>query len=301
MQTIKLYILLIIALVVCTNLFSQINVYKPFPQVYGSWYVSGQHYSGSPPTTSSFSYKNYQAIGDTTVGLYTYKKVTVSTSMNNPFNFGPRLFAFGYRNDSLNKKVYYLDVTSGINKDTLWYDFNLNVGDSLKETYAYSAFGYIMNNQRRIVNSIDSVLICGAYHRQFNFGCLVTGGFETSLIEGVGFKDRFDITGYLGGCPFEPSAVYSTYFSTCNIASVEDYSKDNQIQLYPNPAITELNINSSLQATEYAILNNIGAILLKGNLLESQSVDLSFLATGIYVIKIQDKSGNTKQSKFIKQ
>ena len=146
-QTIKFYKLLIIALLVCSNVFSQTNVYKPFPQVYGSWTVYGQHYSGFPPSTSSFSYKNYQAIGDTTVGLYTYKKVTVSTSINNPFNFGPKLFAFGYRNDSLNKKVYYLDVTSGINKDTLWYDFNLNVGDSLKETYSDGSFGYVINNQ----------------------------------------------------------------------------------------------------------------------------------------------------------
>lgn len=301
MQTIKSFILLIFSLVVCSNVLSQSNVYKPFPLVYGSWYVSGQHYIGSPPTSSYLTYQNYEALGDTLVGSFTYKKVTVSTSMNNPFNFGPKLFAFGYRNDSVNKKVYYLDVTNGVNKDTLWYDFNLIVGGSLKETFAYTNFGHVINNQRRIVSSIDSVLICGTYYKQFNFGCSINGGFETSLIEGVGFKDKFDVTGYLGDCPFEPSAVYTTGFSTCNITSVETHVKDNQIKLYPNPASSELKISTSLQINEYAIVNNIGAVVLKGNLLDAQSINISSLASGLYVIKIQDKSDKSYQSKFIKQ
>ena len=301
MQTIKSFKLLIIALVVCSNLFSQTNVYKPFPQTYGSWNVSGQHYIGFPPTGSYLTYQHYEALGDTIVGLFTYKKVTVSTSMYNPFNFGPKVFAFGYRNDSINKKAYYLDVTGGTNKDTLWYDFNLNVGDTLKETFAYTSFGNNMNNQRRIVNTIDSVLICGSYYKQFNFGCLINGGFETSLIEGVGFKDRFDVTGYLGGCPFEPSAVYSTGFSTCNINSVADLSTSRFIETFPNPTNFELNINASLQLNEYSIFNNLGAIILKGNLSGLQSINISSLADGLYVIKIQDKSGNQYQSKFVKQ
>jgi hypothetical protein len=301
MKTIKSFTLLIIALVVCSNLFSQTNVYKPFPQTYGSWNVSGQHYIGSPPTGSYLTYQNYEALGDTIVGLFTYKKVTVSTSMSNPFNFGPKVFAFGYRNDIAAKKVYYLDVTGGINKDTLWYDFNLNVGDSLKQTYAYSHTNYIINNQRRIVNSIDSVLICGTYYKQFNFGCTIGGGFQTSLIEGVGFKDKFDVTGYKGVCPFEPQAVYSTGFSTCNINSVADLRSNRLIEIFPNPSNFELNINASLQLTEYSIFNNIGAILFKGNLSDKQSIDISSLSNGLYIIKIQDKSGNNYQSKFIKQ
>jgi hypothetical protein len=301
MQTIKSFKLLIIALVVCNNLFSQTNVYKPFPQSSGTWSVSGQHYIGWPPTGSYLTYENYKTSGDTLIGAYTYVKVLYAHNISSgPFNFSPYAFKFAYRNDSINKKVYYLDVTNGINKDTLWYDFNLNIGDSLKETFAYTSIGYTMNNQRRIVSSIDSVLICGSYHKRFNFGCSV-GGFETSLIEGAGFKDKFDVTGYLGYCPFEPSAVYSTGFSSCSVTSVQDYVKENQIKLFPSPANTELKINFSLQFTEYSILNSVGAVILKGNLSDLQSINISSLATGLYVIKIQDKSGNNYQSKFIKQ
>lgn len=301
MQTIKSFKLLIIALVVCNNLFSQTNVYKPFPQSSGTWSVSGQHYIGWPPTGSYLTYENYKTSGDTLIGAYTYVKVLYAHNISpGPFNFSPYAFKFAYRNDSINKKVYYLDVTNGINKDTLWYDFNLNIGDSLKETFAYTSIGYTMNNLRRIVSSIDSVLICGSYHKRFNFGCSV-GGFETSLIEGAGFKDKFDVTGYLGYCPFEPSAVYSTGFSSCSVTSVQDYVKENQIKLFPSPANTELKINFSLQFTEYSILNSVGAVILKGNLSDLQSINISSLATGLYVIKIQDKSGNNYQSKFIKQ
>jgi hypothetical protein len=237
MQTIKSYKLLIIVLVVCNNVFSQANVYKPFPQSSGTWSVSGQHYIGWPPTGSYLTYENYKTSGDTLIGAYTYVKVLYAHNISpGPFNFSPYTFKFAYRNDSINKKVYYLDVTGGINKDTLWYDFNLNIGDSLKETFAYTSTGYTMNNQRRIVSSIDSVLICGLYHKRFNFGCSI-GGFETSLIEGAGFKDKFDVTGYLGYCPFEPSAVYSTGFSSCSVTSVQDYVKENQIKLFPSPAL----------------------------------------------------------------
>lgn len=301
MQTIKSFKLLIIALVVCNNLFSQANVYKPFPQSSGTWSVSGQHYIGWPPTGSYLTYENYKTSGDTLIGAYTYVKVLYAHNISpGPFNFSPYAFKFAYRNDSINKKVYYLDVTNGINKDTLWYDFNLNIGDSLKETFAYTSIGYTMNNQRRIVSSIDSVLICGSYHKRFNFGCSI-GGFETSLIEGAGFKDKFDVTGYLGYCPFEPSAVYSTGFSSCSVTSVQDDVKENEIKLFPNPTSNELKINSSLKLVEYIIINNVGAVVLKGNGSDIQSIKVSSLDDGLHIIKTLDKAGNNYQSKFIKQ
>jgi hypothetical protein len=306
MQAIKPFNLLIIALVVCCNLFSQSNVYKPFPQVYGSWVVYKQGPLG-PGLTSFSSWQKYEALGDTTIGSYTYKKVTVANNTGYPtwngtttvIPFGPSVFSFGYRNDVAAKKAYYLDVTGGVNKDTLWYDFNLNVGDTLKETYAYYSYGINSNNQRRIVSSIDSVLICGAYYKRFNFGCSISGGFETELIEGVGFKDKFDATNFGGGCPFEPYYIYSTTFSICDITSIETYLKDNQLTLYPNPTNSELKISNSLNISNYCITNNMGEVILKGT--DSSTINVAELANGIYIIKIQDKSGKSYQSKFIKQ
>lgn len=289
MQTIRSIKLFIFALAVCNTVFSQTNVYKPFPEGDAIWYVSKN-------STSGLNYYNYKMSGDTSIGAYTYNKVLYNYNTTpGPFNFSPYTFKFAYRNDSINKKVYYLDVTGGINKDTLWYDFNLNVGDTVPSTFSYGRF-YIFRD--RVVQSIDSILICGSYHKRFNFNC---SDNESDLVEGVGFMDHFVHSYRDNECPFEPSAVYYTSFSTCYFTSVQEYLTDGQIKIFPNPTSFELNISSSLQITEYTILNNIGATILKGNLLEPRSINVSSLASGLYIIKIQDRSGNTKQSKFIKQ
>lgn len=286
-NTIKSFRLLIIALVVCHGMFSQSNVYRPFPEGNAIWNVSKN-------STTGTGYYRYKTSGDTLIGAYNYKKVLYAYNTSpGPFNFSPYTFNFAYRNDSINKKVYYLDVTNGLNKDTLWYDFNLNIGDTVKSTYSYGRFGEV-----RIVQSIDSILICGSYHKRFNFNCIDD---ESDLVEGVGFMDHFVRSYRDNECPFEPVEVYYTGFSTCYFTSVKEHLKNEQITLYPDPTILELKINSSLQISEYTIINNIGAIILKGNLADSKSIDVSSLVNGMYVIKIQDKSGNTKQSKFIKQ
>jgi len=288
MQTIKSFKLLIIALVVCSNVFSQTNVYKPFPVGSAVWSMSKQSMSG-------LSYYQYKTSGDTLIGISIYKKVLYSYSLNNPFNFGAFTFKFAYRNDSINKKVYYLDVTGGLNKDTLWYDFNLNIGDTVKSTYSYGRYNI---NKDRVVQSIDSVSICGAYHKRFKFNCTDN---ESALVQGAGFLDNFIHSERDNDCPFEPVWVYSSGLSTCYFTNVRDYFKDNQIKLYPNPASSELKINTSLQIHEYTILNNIGSVILKGNLLDAQSINVSSITDGLYIIKLEDKSGNQYQSKFIKQ
>lgn len=287
MTNFKSYKFILVFLMGYTFLFSQTNVYKPFPEGSAIWYMSKQSMSG-------LNYYNYKTSGDTLIGAYTYKKVLYAYNITpGPFNFSTYTFNFAYRNDSINKKVYYLDVTGGINKDTLWYDFNLNIGDTVKNTYSYTRY---MNN--RVVQSIDSVLICGSYYKRFNFNCPDNA---SGLVEGAGFMDNFIHTERDNNCPFEPVWIYSTGLSTCYFTSVNDYFKDNQIELFPNPVISELKIGISLKISEYAIVNNMGAIILTGNFSNSQSINVSSLSDGLYIIKIQDKSGKSYQSKFIKQ
>lgn len=289
MQTIKSFKLFIIGLVVCSNVFSQTNVYRPFPEGNAIWSVDKNSTTGS-------SYYKYKTSGDTLIGAYTYNKVLYAYNLTpGPFNFSSYTFKFAYRNDSINKKVYYLDVTGGLNKDTLWYDFNLNVGDTVPSTYAY---GRYMISRDRVVQSIDSSLICGSYYKRFNFNCIDNA---SDLVEGVGFMDHFVNSERDNECPFEPVEVYYTGFSTCYFTSLDEHLNDNLIRILPNPTNLELKISSSSQINDYTIINNFGAVILKDNLIDSQSIDVSSLAYGLYVIKIQDRSGKLYQSKFIKQ
>lgn len=300
LQPINSFKLIILALVVCSNVFSQSNIYKSFPNGSAIWYMSKQSASG-------LNYYNYKISGDTLIGAYTYKKVLSAYNITpGPFNFSAYTFNFAYRNDSINKKVYYLDATSGLNKDTLWYDFNLNIGDTVPSTFSYGKLPYdgtyyplgFGPPNNRVVQSIDSILICGVYHKRFNFNCI---DYDSGLIEGAGYMDNFIHTQRFNDCLFEPFDIYSSGLSTCYFTSIAEYSKDNEIKLYPNPTSTELKINSSLQINEYTVVNNIGSVILNGNLSESQSINVASLSNGLYTIKMQDKSGNNYQSKFIKQ
>ena len=286
----------------CSNLFSQINQYKPFPNAGAIWEVSDTGPYG-PGLNTHTTHIRCTVSGDTIIGSFTYKKVVQAKSpfQTGPtYSFGPDSFSFAYRNDNLNKKVYYLNTTGGVNKDTLWYDFNLNVGDTIKNSFSFSNQNGFNTNQRRIVSTIDSVNICGIYHKQFQV-CINGGGFETQLIEGLGFKDNFIKTLFID-CPFEPVYIDHTTLSTCGFASIyESNSIKNLVQVYPNPVTTELKItNSQTTFCDYTIINTIGKLILKGSYTDKEFINVSALTNGLYVIELHDKQGNAYQSKFIK-
>ena len=287
-----------------SNLFSQINQYKPFPNGSAIWAVSSTTYANSMGGGQGMTYYRYLAVGDTVIGTYIYKKVFLSVSPYNPFNYGPYNFSFGYRNDSVNKKVYYLNTIGGLNKDTLWYDFNLNVGDTLKETFSRRHYG---NQETRIVTKIDSIKVCNVYHKQFNFDCV---GITSTLIEGLGFEDNFVRT-WFPRCFLEPLRVDHTILSTCeannditclngfdpsgfpqtancsiSTSISKNIQKSNTIQLYPNPVTTELKIKDSQTFCNYTIINSIGKLILKGSYSDKESINVANLTNGLYVIKL---------------
>lgn len=291
--------------ILSSDSFSQINVYKPFPPVYGKWIVQ-ETKSAAPscPPGSYINWKKYEAMGDTIVGAYTYKKVYVANNTgypsgppNNTIPFGPNIFDFAYRNDTPNKKVYYLDCTGGINKDTLWFDFNLNIGDTLKETYSYSDIDFNTTNyDRRIVSSIDSIQICGTYYKRFNFNC---PAFETYLIEGQGFGDRFFDTNFDGLCPFEPCITYDTEFFSCYNTSIKSNGLTAfNISIFPNPVSHQLNISSDKKVEQVLIYDLMGKQILRRE--KEKNIDVSLLKSGIYFIKIKTDQGEFSQ-KFVKE
>ncbi|MBA3680785.1 MAG: T9SS type A sorting domain-containing protein [Bacteroidetes bacterium] len=289
-------------LIVMNNFsFSQTSVYKPFPESFAVWKVSGSHNIG-PFSSAYYSYQKYFADGDIIVNSVSYKKVKYyNYPGGNPYQSpGSPIVAFAYRNDSVNKKVYYLNVTAPNAVEQLWYDFNLNVGDTLKNTFAFTNPAWANNsNQRRIVSSIDSVAFCGIYYKRFNFNC--AGGFNTRLIEGVGFEDNFTQTAF-GDCPFEPHTIYSTLFSTCDPTAIQKfYDKKNALKVFPNPANSSLKVNSDFPLNNYAIYDNLGDLVTSQNILEDKVIDVSKISNGLYILKVEDEKGNPFYSKFIKE
>src|ERR1700758_2161419 len=138
----KKLLLTLIVIGSCFGARGQTNVYHPFPTVYGDWggIETIYPYPGSGGSTQMYKYIYYTS-GDTTISALTYKKVNyinqgmffgVPTPLNQIFTGGA--YNFAYRNDSLNKKVYIIPQDSLNEK--IWYDFNLHIGDTLKNTYS---------------------------------------------------------------------------------------------------------------------------------------------------------------------
>jgi hypothetical protein len=295
----KLSFILLFA-VFSAKVFSQVNTYQPFPLMQGRWVVQKSGPWDTWPI--AYSWILYEAHTDTIINSLSYKVVTAANSNSiSPGSFGPATFSFAYRNDIPNKKVYIFTDINGTYKDTLWYDFDLNIGDTIKEGYSLTYQNSMYD--RRVITSIDSVSECGIPHKRFHFAC--NSSFQDlGLIEGVGYEDNFLQTGY-PDCPFEPIYIYHTDFS-CSITSVENRSDISmQIQLFPNPVLNDLQINFSKQnmifPLEYSIMDCLGKIVSHGIFTDDKSLNVSELNNGLYLLLLQDDEKKIFQSKFIKQ
>jgi hypothetical protein len=85
-----------------------------------------------------------------------------------------------------------------------------------------------------------------------------------------------------------------------NTTSITEINKDNPLQVYPNPAHTELNIElySNLQKCDIEIYNSTGQLMMKKT--NKKKINISLLTAGVYVVKVKldDEYFTTK---FIKE
>ena len=311
-STIKKIAVVVLFMIYNFSLMSQVNTYHPFPLTEGSWEVDSSNMNTNV-LSNDMSSKIYTVIGDTTIGVYTYKNVFSQHSIghhptcpigNGPCRwvYGAFTFAFAYRNDIPHKKVFIYTKIAGQYKDTLWYDFNLKIGDTLKQSYSFdSARHEPLQYQPIIVESIDSVLICGEYNKVFHLPCR-----GETLTEGIGFSGNFIYRNPWDICFFENPTVYDTYFS-CNSVSVNEQPESliNQMEIFPNPVVNNLHIKFTNQTNifipEYSIIDCLGRVINSGTLNDNQIIDVYKLESGFYILRLYDNKGNLFQSKFFKQ
>jgi hypothetical protein len=77
--------------------------------------------------------------------------------------------------------------------------------------------------------------------------------------------------------------------SFCNTLGVNNV--ESQINVIPNPFHNFITIKSTSGNENYKLYSNLGQLIYEGNAIETQ--DFSFLANGIYFLKIIDKSTST--------
>lgn len=293
--------------------FAQTNVYHPFPEDSAVWTTDllsqgclGYCYS-----------KVYTMKGDTVMNSISYNKIyvrDVKFFYNGPPPFpagytslSAEVFWAGLRQDSLAKKVYI--IRSGWSSDTLLYDFNLSIGDTIPQTALING----MYAQWQTVIAIDSVLINGKYHKRYKFNNIYD---ETSmLIEGVGSTGQLDIiynffeggpitvcfTGNIIGSPAYPGECAVDAFVLSSHLNKQDKM---DMLVNPNPTSGKFQItglsswNSTIIITDLVgnVVSDYGS-----NSDQQIDIDISQQPKGVYFVKAVDEKGSFAVRKIILQ
>jgi hypothetical protein len=108
-------------------------------------------------------------------------------------------------------------------------------------------------------------------------------GYGGVMIWELGYDDNISTTPDLLSAIWDANTAKGGY-STSNGKPVIP-----TIQVYPNPATTELHIKFASQETaDYILYDNIGRIMLQGKLQGNSTINVQPLSSGIYFLKISD-------------
>ncbi|MBN4051299.1 T9SS type A sorting domain-containing protein [bacterium AH-315-M05] len=289
--------------------------YVPFPDSNVAWIIGwcdvGSMCPGQPMMCWPSSEYQYTLGTDTIIGIYSYKKlyksgnnISYTVINNDPTNCYITSYSYFYgyagaiRQDIPNKKVYFLPPSSST--DTLLYDFDLNVGDTLGPGYLYN------NNQ--YVTAIDSTLDkCGMYRKTFYIN-----GSGAPYTEGIGSLWGLLEPTEICVCDYSWSmSCFSHANDTCVDSSscqlilniIQEVTKAvTNIKVYPNPASYQsINLEYELNQSEevdISIFDNFGKIVKEINNIPSGFgkhtvvIDVSGLPSGLYLCRLKSGSGH---------
>lgn len=260
---------------------------------------------------------SYYTAEELVLGSYTYYLIRMKRKKTPAIPSGPDDFEVFFTDQLYvrqeGRSVYFL--TEGV--DSLFISYELEVGDPIT-----GHFGHI--NPGLTVQSIDSVLVGGVYRKIFFTETEEATFPETNLIEGIGhssgvsdnggyfanahgYGDYWDLgASYTLGCYGEnteikwPEGVPADY---CNagVSGLESFTQEKAIELYPNPAESNLNWKSENQLTSIKIVSIEGKTVMNQTIETGQfQVDISLLKPGIYIIQTTDLNGVISQNKIQK-
>ncbi len=281
--------------------------YQPFPVSDAFW----TEFSGGYQCNCCAEYSNILA-GDTLVNGQIYHMIRTHGAhyLTSPGGDCTHIFSYlidypngAIREDTLARKLYYLP--QGAQTDTLLYDFDLQLGDTLPETYTNSAFSGF-----KVVSAIDSIAIGTEYHRRFAISTEYAMDY-VHLIEGIG--STFGLIAYLDP-PFEFGTflacfsrngftVYPDTLSECEIptGTVALPEPEARVMIYPNP----FNENANLLIPPSWIGATLEVYSLTGELtmkIQTNSASSGFrrgnLAAGTYMYRLIKEGISLTTGKF---
>ncbi|MEP7170413.1 MAG: hypothetical protein ABI855_13665, partial [Bacteroidota bacterium] len=246
-------LLLLAAILITLSAKAQTSVYHPFPEDSATW-VTDIFYNTCFGYCSSIF---YEMKGDTIINSQSYNKIYSRygrfyyiiwppNSVVGVDSFSACSYRGAIRQDSISEKVYFIDST--MTTDTLLYDFNLTIGDTIQSWYNKWYMPWPL-----IVSGIDSISINGNYHKRFNFQGYLTDQ-NMSLIEGIGWSGELFGTNLssalvTGLSCFDGNIILGEAFINecspsldCSISvGINEQNKQKHFDLFPNPFSDKLN------------------------------------------------------------
>lgn len=223
-----------------------------------------------------------------------------------------------YRNDSINKKVFAINLnpdefTFPTEEEFLWYNFNIEIGDTLSNLSSF--YNELFAGGEVIIDSIDSVLICDKFHKRFiTYNCSEMpenpSGDTLKIIEGQG---------YGVGIPYEFFSLCMELSYPCETYEYEFFSKECDdfmaqpflvtsinhqplivnIPIFPNPNYGYLNIElNNLEKIQITDINGKTVLTQIG---ESNIINTQSLSPGTYLLKAETKNNQFGWTTFVKK
>ena len=244
----------------------QTSKYHPFPDNNASWNF---HYTNGCYDGINEEFYSIIISGDTIINWENYQKIYipyVQILYTGSCTYSlPNGYKGGIREDTTLKKVFFVHPND--TSEYLLYDFNLQVGDTLKGYLEPDAY------QPDTIILIDSVLVGESYRKRW----FVNSYYNIYIIEGIGSTYGLIDPSPVGvidandnelTCYSENGiSLYSITSSDCEmITMVNSTNKnENKVIISPNPSFGALTINFEplLKVKEIRLADIYGNIILQ--------------------------------------
>ncbi len=262
--------------------------YIPFPLENTTWVGRDFFVSNATP---QYNYWHFIVKGqDTLINGIAYKKIEKKGIRNN-------IAAIREKD-----KIIYIREDD---KDTILYDFNIRVGDTLNgRIYRYP----LTRGNKVIVKTIDSILIGDKYRKKYKLN--ITGIGFGELVEGIGCLCGFipifqglDQGGYLDCYSVNDVAIFGGRNGKCDLVSNKEIIKNlAQVQIFPNPVVNK----SFLKMPEDVSIDRATVYDVLGRMVKSYDVTNAPLeilkkdfSKGVYFVHIYYQKQVVALSKFV--
>lgn len=214
------------------------------------------------------------------------------------FNNSGSLDVTSYMSDSTITNNYGSITTTGQlnnNNYASFYNFgNVQVGANYTNSgYFYTECmipvgGLWANNVGGIIEGPMSG--CGGFSADLstsNYGSFGMDGSNLDMCDSSNPGSFNFNTGSIG-----TNVTYCSCTNICiNTNDISENGNENQLEIFPNPVLNELNIQNSeaYLNSNYAIFNSIGEIVMDGKI-SSSSISTSTLTKGVYLLRIDNRT-----------